>query len=138
MKTTTLLGAVLGACLLTGCKIQVTVPETGGVMSHDLVFICGPGQTCELDVSHFDMDMQLHAISKPGYRFVRWRGGKRHVCAGETEQVCRVRTDNLDRDHPELQKLIDGDQMFYLEPEFEPETTPPDTDAMFVNSLLFN
>ena len=130
--------AVLLVTTLAGCKIQVTAPYEGAVASADMEFVCLPESVCEIEVADFEMDMKLHAVSRPGYRFVAWADGEKHLCPGFTEQICRIRTDNLDPDDPELQALMATDHMFYLEPVFEREAHPPGAEDLFLDSLLFD
>ena len=79
--------AVLLVTTLAGCKIQVTAPYEGAVASADMEFVCLPESVCEIEVADFEMDMKLHAVSRPGYRFVAWADGEKHLCPGFTEQM---------------------------------------------------
>ena len=127
-------------CLLalSACKVEVIAPPHGAVSSDDMAFICLPGNTCEIDVSTFDLDIKLQAIAKPGYRFVRWKGGEHHICPDFTARVCRIRTNNQDASNRELQEMLATDHVFLLEPVFEPETAPAGSEASFLESLLFD
>lgn len=128
------------ACLLalSACKVAVIAPPHGAVSSDDMAFMCLPGNTCEIDVSTFDLDIKLQAIAKPGYRFVHWKGGEHHICPDFTERVCRIRTDNVDANNRELQEMLATDHVFLLAPVFEPEATPADPEGIFLDSLLFD
>ena len=107
-----LLAALLG-CLLAGCKIVVTVPEGGRVVTED-GFVCEAGQTCEIEVSDTSFDSTFTAEAKPGYTFTRWRPKARAFC-GNQSSPCHLSTAPLGGDQGFLD-LLASDEEFYLEP----------------------
>ncbi len=109
-----LLAALLG-CLLAGCKIVVTVPEGGRVVTED-GFVCEAGQTCEIEVSDTSFDSTFTAEAKPGYTFTRWRPKARAFC-GNQSTPCYLSTAPLGGDQGFLD-LLASDEEFYLEPIF--------------------
>ncbi len=109
-----LLAGLLG-CLLTGCKIVVTVPEGGRVVTED-GFVCEAGQTCVIEVSDTSFDSTFTAKEKPGYTFTRWRYKSRAFC-GNQGTPCHLSTGQLSGDQAFLD-LLASDEEFFLEPIF--------------------
>lgn len=98
-----------------GCKIVITVPEGGKVVSED-GFECLGGQTCELEVSDTTFDSTFTVIPAAGNTFTRWKKADRHFC-GNSGQPCRLRTTGF-AGNQKLLDILASDQEFYLEPMF--------------------
>lgn len=108
---------LLGLCLgLSGCKLEIRVPQGGSVQSTDGAYICHAGQTCLIDVVDFFFDETFVAMPAPGYYFNGWKEKDRGLCGGETTP-CRLATGDFEGD-PMLQELLESGETFFLEPQF--------------------
>ena len=116
--------ALLTAAMLAGCKIEVTVPDGGSVVSQSGSFRCNAGQTCSIDVYDTQFDETFEAIPASGYRFVGWAGKDRGLCGGD-DKPCELQTAGF-ADNPNLMTVLESDEVFYLEPVFE-QTAPSPT-----------
>ena len=103
------------ACMLLACKLVITVPEGGKVISEN-GFECRSGETCTIDVSDDNFDSTMRAIADPGYTFTRWKRKERAFC-GNWEGSCLLTTTSF-TDHPSLMEVLESDLEFYLEPIF--------------------
>jgi hypothetical protein len=106
--------AMLGL-VLTACKIVVTVPAGGKVVSED-GFECLAGQTCEIEVTNENFDSTFTAIPAQGYTFTRWRPKPASFC-GHAKTPCHLSTTGFGGNEA-LQGFLDSDQPFFLEPVF--------------------
>jgi hypothetical protein len=107
---------VAALLVLTGCKLEIRVPQGGMVVSTDGAYICQAGQTCEIDVVDLFFDQTFIAQPATGYYFNHWKGDDHYLCGGETGP-CALATAGFEG-HPALQALLESDQTFYLEPKF--------------------
>ncbi len=105
------------ALFLAGCKIVVTVPEGGQVVTED-GFVCRAGDTCVVEVSDTRFDSTFSAMPAPGYTFTRWKAKALAFCGNDTTP-CRLAT-TLFGDNTVLLDVLYSDQEFYLEPVFVP------------------
>ncbi len=108
---------VLAISLLAGCKIVVTVPEGGEVVTGD-GFRCRSGDTCVIEVDDTRFDSTFSARPAPGYTFTRWKAKAFAFCGNQTT-ACRLAT-TLIGDNPALLDVLASDQEFFLEPVFVP------------------
>jgi hypothetical protein len=110
----------LAAILLTGCKIEIIVPEGGSVVTRSGSFRCLAGQTCLIDV--YDLYFSQDFVAKPdsGYTFDKWKKTYRGFCGGKSKS-CNLYTSELD-DYPALMAFLESDDTFYLEPVFRKST----------------
>ncbi len=107
--------ALLLAALLPACKIVVTVPFGGKVVTEE-GFECLSGQTCVIDVSDDSFDSTFAAVPDKGHSFVRWRRKTAAFCGDETTP-CYLSTNGF-AEHQALLDILDSDQEFFLEPVF--------------------
>ena len=129
---------LLVVCALSACKVVVTAPQHGAVVSEDLVFFCLPGERCEIDFADFTTDMKLQVIAKPGYKFDRWMDAPRHLCPGFTERVCRLNTNELDPGNPDHVAMLDSEHVFYLEAVLTLDMEDPDPAIIFFDGQQFD
>lgn len=101
--------------LLSACKITVTVPAGGRVVTED-GFECLAGQTCEIEVDSTNFDSTFTAIAEDGYTFARWRDKTRAFC-GNRSTPCYLSTSGF-VDKPKLLEVLASDRVFFLEPVF--------------------
>lgn len=103
------------ALVLPACKIVVTVPFGGKVVTED-GFACLSGQTCEVDVADATFDSTFTAVPAAGYTFARWRPKTAAFC-GNFTAPCRLSTIGFDA-YSALLDILDSDTRFFLEPMF--------------------
>lgn len=103
------------AAVLSSCKVIVTVPFGGEVVTED-GFVCRAGETCEVNVSNEFFDSTFTAVAAEGYTFVRWRVKPGAFC-GNAAVPCYLTTDGFEA-YPELMAYLDSDLEYYLEPVF--------------------
>lgn len=101
--------------LVAGCKIVVTVPFGGKVVTED-GFVCLAGEICEIDVSDDSFDSTFTAMPAQGYTFVRWRPKASAFC-GDTKVPCALSTTGF-APYPPLLDILNSDSKFFLEPVF--------------------
>ncbi len=101
---------------LTGCNLEIRVPQGGTVRSTDGAYVCEAGQTCVISVVDFFFDQTFVAEPAMGYYFSSWRDKDGYLCAGETGP-CRLATAGYEG-NPEVQAFLESDQTFSLEPRF--------------------
>ena len=66
---------VLSVLLLcfTGCKIIVSVPEGGAVVSQSGSYDCGEGESCIVEVNDVFFDETFTAQPRDGFKFTGWK-----------------------------------------------------------------
>ena len=106
---------VLVSAALSACKIVVTIPEGGRVVSED-GFVCLAGETCRIDVADTSFDSTFRAIPEPGYSFARWNRKPSAFC-GDRRAPCTLSTRQFGP-HEALLDILATDQEFFLEPVF--------------------
>ncbi|MBT4521086.1 MAG: hypothetical protein HOC23_13875 [Halieaceae bacterium] len=129
VKTAALLAAAL---FLSGCKLQITVPEGGKVVSTSGTYNCAAGTVCTIDVLDLMFDETFEALSDEGYTFTGWLKVNQGFCGGKAS-ACRLHTTAFG-DYPALMTaLTDENTVTYLQPVFEataiPVPTPIPTNA---------
>ena len=112
-----LLIALLALALLAGCKVQITVPEGGMVVSQSGAYSCAAGKVCVIQVNDIFFDETFVAKLASGYRFVEWKKRKKGFC-GLKSKPCRLFTTTFGGKEA-LMAILESDQVFYLEPVFE-------------------
>ncbi|MEM9255211.1 MAG: hypothetical protein AAGA91_07175 [Pseudomonadota bacterium] len=76
--------------LLSGCKLAITVPAEGYVISSSGIRDCsGPGY-CEFEIRDAAYRGTFTAVPWPGYTFVEWQDGSGFLCADSTDPSCTV------------------------------------------------
>jgi hypothetical protein len=92
-----ILTSVALAALIVGCKLNVIVPPGGTVaLGEGSPSECPEASVCEIDVSEADFSEAFTAIPNPGYKFVRWQGGKGFQCGDSTNNECVVKFNGSD------------------------------------------
>ena len=102
--------------LLSACRVQVIAPEGAAVITLDGSFTCLAGNTCEIPVDTFDIDLKLYAFSQPGYEFSHWSDGEGYICAQSEALACAINTTALDPENVLLQEMLLSDSAVYLKP----------------------
>jgi len=101
---------------LSGCKVEIKVPQGGTVKSTDGAYVCEAGQICVIDVVDLFFDETFIAEPASGYSFGGWIKKDRYLYGGATTP-CRLATAGFE-DNPALQDVLESDQKFYLMPVF--------------------
>lgn len=110
-------GLFLVVTLLSGCKIEITVPEGGAVEGFSL-HGCGEGQICTIYVDHPWFWDRLSAVPHENFTFAGWKKADRYFCGGRTDS-CELST--LSFAGSVLESFLYDDSVFYLEPVFLPK-----------------
>ncbi len=101
--------------LLTGCKIVVTVPEGGRVVTED-GFVCRSGKVCIIEVTDDRFDSTFTARPAEGFTFTRWARKNGSLCSNNTAP-CRL-SSRAFAAFPALMEILASDREFQLEPVF--------------------
>lgn len=117
VRALTLLSTTL---LLAACRINISVPTDGNVMTESGHYSCLAGAQCTIDVPDTGFAEVFQAVPKPGYLFAGWHRGDRYLCGGSLNP-CDLDASLLTQ-NPQLLALLDADEDFYLQPEFLPDT----------------
>jgi len=114
---------------LQGCKIQISVPPGGTVVSSSGKYTCRAGESCRVDVSSFSFSDSFTAVPAPGYEFGGWARGYGYFCQGALTP-CNIvpglvegLKDSTNPDQQNLyavvrDSLADPGAVFYLVPIF--------------------
>jgi hypothetical protein len=108
------LAPLLAVCLVA-CKLVVTVPEGGKVVSED-GFVCHSGDVCVIEVFDDSFDSTFTAMPAEGYTFTRWAVKRSSLCSYRTTP-CHLSTEGFSGSDFLLDVLA-SDQEFRLEPIF--------------------
>ncbi|AQA18331.1 hypothetical protein BST95_08890 [Halioglobus japonicus] len=107
---------ILGLALLSGCKILITVPPGGTVVSEST--FCPSDGICEVDVSSTQFKETFSVETEPGFEFVGWRSAFRHLCGGNNND-CAIETAGF-AGNAALMAFLNNDEIFYLAPIIVP------------------
>ena len=105
-------------CLVTlsvACKLVVTVPEGGKVVSED-GFVCLAGETCVIEVTDDSFDSTFTAMADDGYTFTIWAPKKRAFCR-YSSTPCKLSTNGF-ADNQKLLDVLASQLEFHLQPVF--------------------
>ncbi|KAA1193181.1 hypothetical protein F0M18_04885 [Pseudohalioglobus sediminis] len=108
---------LLAAFALSGCKIEIVVPNGGNVVSASGAYGCAQGERCIVEVSDIFFDETFIAEPRAGYRFAGWKKRDRGLCGGRLGD-CELETSAFEG-NPVLMMFLEADEVFYLEPVFE-------------------
>jgi len=126
---------VIAAALLlsAGCKIRIDVPEGGQVVTESGAFDCASGAVCEIDVVDLFFNETFIAEPAAGYRFAGWEKIHRGLCGG-SEDPCHLVTSAFEGNEVLMGFLERPEEIFFLNPLFEPEVTEAFDPAIFINN----
>lgn len=102
--------------LIGGCKIRISPPEGGRVVTQSGSFLCESGQVCEVEVTDTEFDLTFIAEPASGFVFDGWRRRDRGLCGGSIDP-CRLFTSGF-VGQPALLEFLSSDEVFFLEPVF--------------------
>lgn len=111
--------SIMLVVLLTGCKVEITVPEGGAVEGFSL-HGCGERQQCTIDVDHIWFWNRFSAVPNENFEFAGWKKADRYFCGGK-QASCELST--LSFAGTVLEAFLYNESVFYLEPVFLPKYT---------------
>ncbi|MEH6586080.1 MAG: hypothetical protein V7720_05950 [Halioglobus sp.] len=118
MQITKLLAATTAALVLAGCKIEITVPEGGRVVSQSgNIEACESGATCSVDVVDIFFDETFVAEPADGMMFAGWEKVDRGLCGGNTDP-CRLFTSGFEGNDTFMGFLENDQEIFFMNPTF--------------------
>lgn len=124
------LPAAFLALLLTGCKVEIDMPEGGYISTRSGLYACAAGETCTIEVDHPFLAEVFQAFPAEGYEFVAWESGDGHFCQNSSKP-CALNTYSFPL-FPVLMEILGGDYVFYLKPVFRQiYYQPPSADGDF-------
>jgi cytochrome c peroxidase len=126
--------------ILSACKLQITVPENGQVITESGTYICPAGSTCTIDILDTLFDEAFIAEPASGYEFVQWARVPLAFCGGSSDS-CYLTT-TFFGGNVGLMNLLASDLQFALSPVFArqapPATDPGDPLVELGEALFFN
>ena len=102
--------------VLPGCKIEITVPAGGKVVTESGGYECFSGHACTIDVYDIFFDETFVAVPKRGYSFAGWKKKGKGFCGGK-KKPCHLATKSFPGNDA-LMSILESDNIFYLEPIF--------------------
>ncbi len=116
-----LLCSTVLCALLVACKIQITVPPGGRVVTESGTYECRGRTTCEIDVVDQHFSETFIAKPNPGFEFMGWEQVPSAFC-GNRIHPCKLSTAGFDR-FPNLVAVLESDRIYHLRPVFRPVPT---------------
>ena len=116
MRKFACIGVVLLCLGLSACKVSITVPEGGSVVTESGTLNCRAGSTCMVDVVDLFFDETFVARPAEGYRFTQWQKQHRGLCGGNSTS-CRLFTSGF-AGNDALLAFLDNNEVFFLNPVF--------------------
>ncbi len=113
-----------------GCKIRIEVPVGGSVVSESGAISCSEGEVCEIDVVDVHFNEVLVATAEAGFTFGGWAMRDRGLCGGSLDS-CALSTEGFDENELLLRFLESPDEVFFLEPVFNPLPSDAFDTALF-------
>ena len=107
---------VLFLALLSGCKIQVQVPNNGRVATISGSYLCEASQTCEIEVVDVLFNETFVAEPAEGFHFEGWRREALYLCGG-LSTPCPLVTSGF-QGIEILMEFLTSDEVWFLEPVF--------------------
>ncbi|MEM6583824.1 MAG: VCBS repeat-containing protein [Pseudomonadota bacterium] len=117
IKPKTIFSVITMVCLMSGCRVEISVPEGGEVTSLSGTISCKETQVCMVNVVDLVFDETLIATAKNGFSFTGWKQRERGLCGGSLS-ACRLVTSSFEGNEL-LVSFLEGDEVFFLEPVFE-------------------
>jgi haloalkane dehalogenase len=109
---------------VSGCKIEIQVPDNGRVTSASGNYLCEASQTCDVEVIDLLFNETFIAEPADGYQFDGWRREPGYLCGGQTNS-CPVVTSFFEGCEVCMDVLA-SDVAVFLEPVFTVCKLPDD------------
>jgi ELWxxDGT repeat protein len=116
------IGVALTFLSLAGCKVEITVPIGGNVITESGVYECSSGKKCTIDVYDIFFDETFVAVPDQGFSFAGWKKKDKGFCGGK-DLPCHLFTTGF-FEYDILMAILESDTKFYLTPVFASENGP--------------
>lgn len=134
MANSTLKFLLLAAItILSGCRLEVIVPEGGRVTSASGTFDCSEASTCQKNITDGSFEETFTAVPGSGYRFVGWGTETQENCQGPSES-CTLSLRALPISL--RNRILSSDAVFRLRPIFEATDAPQEVSVEGALSVL--
>jgi hypothetical protein len=107
----------LALLAISGCKVTITSPEGGSVVSQSGAYTCTAASPCEIDILDATFNEVFVPVPDSGFAFTQWKDSAGHFCRGNSLANCRISTLLLAGNADAIGLLALGFETF-LEPEF--------------------
>lgn len=107
-----MMAALLGA----GCKLKVSVPPGGRVVSQSGAYTCTQAKPCTIDVVDAFFDETFVAKPDEGYSFKQWKKKAMSFCGGKSTS-CALSTSFMSG-NAALLAFLNNDDVYVIEPEW--------------------
>ncbi len=108
----------LVTALLSACKLEITVPAGGSVVTGSGLYACAAGETCNITIDHPYFSDSFSAVPAQGYIFSRWKDAPGAFCAGSRVRVCADINTRIFLEHTDLLSWLLIDAGNTLSPVF--------------------
>jgi hypothetical protein len=126
---------LLIAASVTGCKLRIIVPEGGHVNNEAGTGYCPTGHTCTASVVDIYFTDTFIAVPDSGYKFKEWKKVDFGFCGGSSEP-CPLTTAQFGP-YDALMKILESDQVFYLQPVFERTGASATSCSVYAGSSVY-
>ena len=134
MANSTLKFLLLAAItILSGCRLEVIVPEGGRVTSASGTFDCSEASTCQKNITDGSFEETFTAVPGSGYRFVGWGTETQENCQGPSES-CTLSLRALPISL--RNRILSSDAVARLRPIFEATDAPQEVSVEGALSVL--
>jgi predicted secreted Zn-dependent protease len=120
---------VLASALLSACKLEITVPAGGSVVTSSGLYACAAGETCTLTIDHPYFFESFTAVPARGYIFSRWKKIPGAFCAGSHKSVCEDIDTRIFVENTDLLDWLNFDASYSLTPVFNQLASPGEKQA---------
>lgn len=104
--------------LLSACRIDITVPEGGNVVTESGEVRCAAQTDCTVEVADTNFNETFVAAPSDGYQFIGWKTGFARLCGGSLTP-CTIETSWF-ASYDNMMSLLESDEVGYLEADFIP------------------
>ncbi|MBT6038624.1 MAG: S8 family serine peptidase [Halieaceae bacterium] len=119
--------------LLSGCRLEVIVPEGGRVTSASGNFDCSEASTCQQNITDGSFEETFTAVPNTGYRFIGWGTETQKRCTGPSEScTLSLRTLPISLRN----RVLSSDVVMRLRPIFEATDAPQEVSVSGGLSVL--
>jgi hypothetical protein len=104
--------------LLSACRIEITVPEGGEVITSSGAYTCEEQTDCTVQVADTGFNETFIATPSDGYQFIGWKTGFTRLCGGSLSP-CPINTSWF-ASYDSMMDLLASDSPAFLEADFIP------------------
>lgn len=103
---------------LVACRLDLSAPSSGSIVSESGAFACNAAEVCSIDISDSYFDETFVAVPQEGFEFTGWKREPGAFCGGSVEP-CRLETSAFAGNDPLMALLEDPELAFQLKPGFQ-------------------